>query len=270
MKRASFLIMLACLLGAIGSAWAERLTDDQVAVVLSEAQRDYDRGIALLRGDPDQARGLFASAARRFQHAADSLPPNGILRYNLANAQLQSGDTGRAIANYRRAERLIPGDARLRANLEHARTLVRSRIAPSGRRSLADALLGWHDRTSPQLRWRTLLVCYMAFWIATAIRTQRAGGALIAAMIVSGVLSLALGASLAADAWGWGRHPVGVIIQDDITVRKGNGLGFDPRFEQSLHAGTEFEVIEIRGEWLHIQLVDENTGWIETNVAEVI
>jgi hypothetical protein len=249
---------------------ASDLTSDQRREVLVEAQRDYDRGITQLRSDPATAKSAFQSAAQRFQLAADSSSDNGVLLYNLANAHLQSGDVGRAILNYRRAARLMPGDARLQSNLDYARTLVRSQIAPSGSRSLVNALLTWHHRTSTKARWMMFAACYTALWIALVIRQRRSIGGLTAVVAICAILAIAVGVSVASDVLGWGRAAAGVILIDDVTVRKGNGIGFEPQFSQSLHSGTEFELIEQRGEWLNVRFPDGKTGWFESHVAELV
>lgn len=265
-------IVLAAILlfGFAVEIHAADLTTEQRREILSEAQGDYDRGIAQLRSDPAAAKSAFQSAAERFQFAADTGPENGVLRYNLANACLQSGDIGRAILNYRRSARLIPGDARLQSNLDYARTLVRSQIAPSGGRSLLNALLTWHDRTSTSARWSIFVVCYAMLWLALAARMWRPIGGLRAVVAIGAVLSITVGVSVAADALGWGRVPAGVILTDEVTVRKGNGTGFEPQFAQSLHSGTEVELLERRGEWLNIRLPDDKTGWIEAGSAELV
>ena len=246
------------------------LNSAQHREVLAEAQRDYDRGITQLRSDPAAAKAAFQAAAGRFQLAADSIPDNGVLRYNLANAQLQSGDVGRAILNYRRAEKFIPGDARLRSNLDYARTLVRSQIAPSGSRSLVNAVLTWHHRTSTVTRWTIFVVCYAVLWLTVALRMWRPIGGLTAVIVICLILSIIVGASVAADSMAWGRTTAGVILNDDVTVRKGNGTGFELQFAQSLHSGTEFELLEKRGDWLDIRLPDDKTGWIEARATELV
>ncbi len=53
-------------------------------------------------------------------------------------------------------------------------------------------------------------------------------------------------------------------------MRKGNGEGFEPQFEQPLYEGVEFAVIERRNEWIHIRLPDNKAGWIRRRKAELI
>lgn len=261
---------LFVLLCSIAAALGGELTPQQRRDVLLEAQQHYDRGIAVLAADPAQAKSIFRTAAERFQLVADSGVINGQLYYNLANAYLEAGDLGRAILNYRKAQRLMPGDARLQANLKYARSLCRSQIAPSGERALVQALLGWHEHTSLRARFAVFITCYVAFWIVLLWRLFRPGGALLAAALILGLAALISGASTTSDVFGWGHRPAGVILSDEVTLRKGNGAGFEPQIEQPLHAGVEFDVLEERGDWLNIQLPNGISGWIEHNAVAVI
>jgi len=52
-------------------------------------------------------------------------------------------------------------------------------------------------------------------------------------------------------------------------VRKGNGEGYAPQFEQPLHEGVEFTILEQRGGWMHIELTDGNSGWVRQREVEL-
>ena len=49
---------------------------------------------------------------------------NGALYFNLANAYFRTGDFGRAVLYYNKAETLRPRDANLAHNLDYARTFL--------------------------------------------------------------------------------------------------------------------------------------------------
>ena len=66
------------------------------------------------------------------------------------------------------------------------------------------------------------------------------------------------------------RGGAGVLVVEEAVVRKGNGEGFEPQFEQPLHEGVEFRVLDARGDWLQIELPDEKTGWIRADQASLI
>lgn len=251
-------------------AQAADLTPQQQRDVLTEAQQAYDRGIAMLRGNPSEARSSFQAAAQKFQLVADNGLANGLLFYNLANAQLQAGDVGRAILNYRRAQRLIPGDPRVQSNLDFARTLCKTPIAASGQRALTSALLRWHDHTATRTRFIVFITAWLLFWCALLLRILRPSGIWTMIATVTCVIWIALGISVAMDVTGWGHRPAGVVLADNVTVRKGNGTGFEPQFAQSLGPGVEFDVLERRGDWLNIQLPNGSSGWIEADQTELV
>lgn len=253
------------------AAHSAELGDEQRRAVLAEAMTAYDSGIAVLRSNPDQAKRAFREAAERMQLLVDDGVTNGRLLYNLGNAYLQGDQLGRAIASYRRAEQLIPGDARLRANLAYARSRCRLQLEPTGGRALGDALLWWHHNTSLGARTTVFVVAYTLFWIALAGRVVRGAGApaLTITAIVTGILWIAVGVSLLLQTT-TAQASIGVIVHDDVTVRKGDGTGFEPQLEEPLHEGVEFELIEQRGDWLLIELADGTSGWVRLSEAVVI
>lgn len=261
-------IVLAAAAMTFSSA-AQSLSEPQREQILAEAQQAYDRGVAMRRDDPAEARRAFGEAAARYQQLVDDGVVNGALHYNLGNALLQSGDVGRAILHYRAAETLIPGDAALEHNLEYARSLRDGQIEPTGARALADALLGWHTDTRTGLRFSIFAVVWVAVWAVLVVMIYRraaawkwTAGALVLIAVASGV-------SVGWDVIGTGTD-VGVITSDDAIARKGNGEGFDPAFRESLPEGTEFTVLEQRPGWLRIELPDGKTGWVSGSDAALV
>ena len=264
-----WLIILA-MAGFCAQTASAELTPQQHREVLAEAQQAYDQAVEMLRNRPDEAAGQFRLAAARFQLLADDGIVNGRLYYNLGNAYLQAGELGRAILQYRRAERFMTGDDRLEGNLRFARSLRSDQIAPSGERALADALLSWHHTTSPRARMWVFVIAYVLFWIILIWWMFRRPGFLRYVAGGCAILWIACGASLAVELTSLGKTIEGVVLRDEVIVRKGNGEGFAPQFEQPLHEGVEFSVPEQRGDWLGIELPDGKTGWIPAEAAGLI
>lgn len=246
------------------------LSHQQQVEVLLEAQRAFDRGSELRRSNPQAAAQAFAEAADRFQLLVDAGVRNGRLYYNLGNACLQAGRLGRAIVNYRRAELLLPGDGRVEANLRVARELRRNQIAVAGERALLRALFFWHYGSAPRMRFVLGLAAYVLFWLMLAARLWARRFRWRFALLPLLAMWLAMGGSLAVEAWAGGGRREGVIVVDDVVARKGNGEGFDPQFEQKLHQGVEFRLREQRGDWLFIELPDGKSGWIRSREAELV
>ena len=53
-------------------------------------------------------------------------------------------------------------------------------------------------------------------------------------------------------------------------MRKGDGEGFAKSFVEPLHAGTEFELVEQRGRWYHVELADGRRCWVPIDSAGIV
>jgi len=195
---------------------------------------------------------------------------NGGLYYNLGNTCFWLGDLGQAVVNYRRAERLLPGMAKLRSNLAYARSRVTGRVEKSETRTVLENFLFWHYDWSERTRWTLGALAYVAAWLALVVRLfwRRR---LLSAMAVAGlVMAAALGTSITLDRYTQARYPGGVVLADKVEARKGSGETFAPAFDRPLHAGTEFTVLTTRGPWWEIALPNAQTGWIPSDQAALV
>ena len=236
---------------------------------LSDALESFDRGSALVHRAPDEALAAFRRAHEEFQAVVDAGIDNGQLYFNLGNTHLRLGEIGLAIADYRRAERLIPGDQRLRANLRFARSLTRDHIEPSGKQTFLRTVFFWHYSCPPRTRKTAAMIGYGLFWLFLSVRVLWPRVKVGYPALVCLALWMILGASVALDLPSQSGSAGGVLVKDDIVVRKGNGEGYDPQFSQPLHEGVEFKVIEQRGGWLRIELADGNQGWVRVREVEL-
>lgn len=258
------------LLVFVRGASAEGLSLQQQVVVLNEGLQAFDQGVSLRQSNPTQAAKAFNEAAVKFQLLVDSGVRNGKLYYNLGNACLESGQIGKAILNYRRAQELIPDDPRLAANLRYARSLRRNQIAESGERAFLRTLFFWHFGTSLRSRFIVGLIVYLAFWgglIARTFLPRFRWRYVLTPLLIACVM---LGASVAVSMADRAARRTGVISVDNVIVRKGNGEGFEPQFKEQLHEGVEFDILEQRAEWLYLRLPDGKTGWIRGREAEAV
>lgn len=264
------LLVVVAIVGLAAETRADELSLQQQVVVLNEAQRAFDEGAALRQSNPTRAATSFNQAAVKFQLLVDSGLKNGKLFYNLGNAYLESGQIAKAILNYRRAQELIPDDPRLLANLRYARSLRRNQIPESGEQAFLRTMFFWHYRTSLRGRFRVGLAAYLLLWGLLIARVFRPRFhwryAIVPALIVCASLTASVAVSLADRT----SRQAGVIVADNVVVRKGNGEGFEPQFRQELHEGVEFDLLEKRADWLFIALPDGKTGWIRSREAEMI
>lgn len=165
---------------------------------------------------------------------------------------------------------MIPGDTRLAANLTYGSSLRKNQFEQPALGAVSRSLLFWHYQTPIRWRFVALLGVYALFWMLLMVRTFVRRGAWRFGLAPLALLGLILTASVGASRWHDGRHQAGVIVADEVIVRKGNGEGYEPRFEQALSPGVEFDLLERRSGWLHIKLPDARDGWIRAADAETV
>jgi len=224
--------------------------------------------------DSDEAGKLYEKAILSYESIiSQGRIQNAKLFYNLGNAYFLKEDIGKAILNYRRAERLDGSDRDIRKNLEFARSRRIDKITPKTQERVLETLFFWHYDFSLRTKFTLACLFFAAACICvTAIiwlgRIRRGG--LTAAAVVAGVLMLCFAVSVAVES----RHATavvcGVITAQEVVARQGDGQSYPESFKDPLHSGTEFDLLEHRPGWLYIELPDDSDGWIPDNCAELI
>ncbi len=270
------LFMLAMAVGQT-TGGAERPETPDRSAILSKALSDFEAAAALGVGGGAESRRLYAAARDGFARIIHSGVENGRLYYNLANCHLRLGDVGLAIVNYRRALRLMPGDARVRKNLHFARSLPVVRISKPAVSAMLETLLFWHYGTSLAARTHVLIAVYGACWgLLIALRLlPRCPPVLRWTVGGLAALGLVVGASVAWQRGVETKRIEGVLVADDVVLRKGNGDYYEPQFDRPLSQGVEFRLIEDRADvegntWYHVELPDGKDGWLRSGSVEII
>ncbi|MCF7847825.1 MAG: hypothetical protein K9M45_03155 [Kiritimatiellales bacterium] len=214
---------------------------------------------------------MYAEAAKQYEFLVqEENIHNGHLYYTLANTHFLAGNIGRAILNYRRAEKYTPRNADLRHNLDYARKQRIDLIPSKERSAMTEKLLGWHYHIPTALRWWLFAASYLLMWGAWVwvgkSRRNEARIAFAAAALLSVVLATSLVVELAAAR----QMKDGVILAKEVLARKGDGEIYAPSFLEPLHTGTEFRLLESRGQWWYIRLADGQSCWIPAHAAETV
>ncbi len=214
--------------------------------------------------------GRYNEAATRYQALVDAGVQDGRLYYNLGNAYFKAGDLGRAILNYRRAQRLLPRDGDVAANLKLARAQTLDRIEvenEGGIVGLVRRLIGWNTLDEAAIATLVLWVILCGLAVGALLWQRRrhallylAGG--VATLLLLGMLSI--GIRLLDQH---GQRPA-VVVAAEVAVRSGPGDDYLTEF--TLHAGAEVRVVERRGDWIRIALPGDLQGWAPgTAVSEL-
>ncbi len=260
------LLVLSLLPGPAAKA-APALPRDQLYALLQEANTAFQTANAA--NNPNGAKPLYDKAILLYEKIVDQGGiRNAGLYYNLANAYLLKEDLGRAILNYRRAEKLDASDLNIKKNLSFARSRRADRVEASTQRRVLETLFFWHYDFS--LKTKALLVClFLGIFCAVLalIVWLGRGSATTVTAVLSGVLFLCLLTSLVLQARQEAGTRCGVITTAEVVARQGDGPNYPPSFKDPLHAGLEFTLVEHRPGWLHIELADGTDAWIPDDTA---
>jgi tetratricopeptide (TPR) repeat protein len=263
-------IILAILL-IIPSAHAKETGQKELQDILSEAEELFQQANERASEDVEAARELYQRSILRFERIIrEGGIQNGKLYYNIGNAYFRMEDLGRAMLNYLRAQEYIPNDPNLRQNLDYLRSKRIDKIPEPQKSRVLKTIFFWHYDISTKTRAIIFTLCFILFWVGASmrylLRRQRLGW-LIA---VTGILSSLLFASLITEMVVAEKRKLGVIVSPEVIARKGDSATYEPSFKDPLHAGTEFRLIEDRGEWLQIRLPDSRTCWLRAKDIELV
>ena len=242
----------------------------QLDSLLQEANAAFQGANAA--ANPEAARPLYDKAILLYEKLIDQGGiHNARLYYNLANAYLLKEDLGRAILNYRRAEKLDRSDLNIQKNLTFARSRRVDRVETSTQRRVLETLFFWHYDFSGGTKFLLASVFFAALCVALTLMIWRGRGpAAGTAAVLSGVLLLALLLSLVVQTRHEAATRPGVITAAEIVARQGDGPNYPPSFKDPLHTGMEFDLIEHRPGWLHIRLSNNTDAWVPDDSAALV
>jgi hypothetical protein len=231
-----------------------------------EATRLYREAAA---AEGERKKDLYREAATLYAELAGRTP-NGRVLYDLGNARFRLGETGRAIAAYRRAERLLPRHRPTRANLAYARDLAPGGGPGREPHPAAAAFFFWHYAMSLAEAEAMAAVVFLAFIGLLAARAfagdrlrRRLATPAVAAGVLFAVFALSSLAKLADSP-----ESEGVIVAAEARVRsEPSGRAVDLF---TLREGAEVRVTRRSGEWTRVTAGADRRGWLESRAIEVL
>jgi tetratricopeptide (TPR) repeat protein len=191
---------------------------------------------------------------------------NGHLYYNLGNAYLRSGQLGRAILNYKRAQILIPRDADLNFNLRYALDQAQDAISPD-QNFLKQAFFWLEDITLRELMWG-FAGLNVLFWGILFLRLFVRPEWSYYVFIVVLIFWLVGGGSLGVKWHQLKSDLRAVILADEVDVLAGPDSNDTVLFK--LHEGTTIQRERIEDDWSLIRLPDSKRGWLKSSGIELI
>ncbi|MBI5555766.1 MAG: tetratricopeptide repeat protein [Elusimicrobia bacterium] len=191
------------------------------------------------------------------------------LYYNLGNCYFKLNRLGKAIVNYERAKQIIPLNRELQANLAFVHSQLEN--PPGQSQSLVKGILNLSTDsfTIDQL---TIIVSLFFFLSAGSsgikLLSKREFTWLRRTALTSFMLLLLFGA-----LWGWKIYQT-QVLKYGVTIMPQAECRFAPeetavtRFR--LSEGAKIIILESDGQWLHVKSGDNNIGWVQKSMIEII
>jgi tetratricopeptide (TPR) repeat protein len=247
------------------------LSEVQIRALIDEAAAGCRRAQAA--ASPDRERA-FTAAADKLELVIAAGVTNDRLYCNLANARLESGQYGAAIANFRRALRYDPTHDLYRHRLQAAEQALAAKRGGSGAATgfPLERLAGSWARSVPTAVSRAvLLLSWTAIWVVAALRFAAGRLAnwkfLTAALLLSCV---AAGFVYGVPVYRYTRSDTAVLSVDGVTLRAGDTDDAEPLVELPDSEGMVVTILQHRGPWYQVRLDDERRGWVSEESIEVI
>ena len=271
MKKTYLLLIIFCWASMLIHAQDKPLDEGERSRLCQEAEQFFTEGLELSRGGKktEAAEALDKAAARYERAASDETFANGKLFYNLGNVYFMKDDLGRAILNYRKAERYLPFDKKLQDNMAFARSRRVDVIEEHEQKRVMKTLFFLHYDLPLVWREGILLICVALFWASLAALRWHKAGWLRWVMGLSCIGAVVFGVSVWL-SYREMRQPSAVIVAKQVEARKGGSEAYDKSFEKPLHAGTEVTLTDDNGGWVEVRLGNGETGWLPKDAVGIV
>lgn len=234
------------------------------ASLLAEAEAAFAAGLAH-RDDAAQARPHFRRAADLYEQLRQQGVSHPSFYLNQGNVALLADDLPAALLAYHRGLRLRPHDRALQAQRTWAREQVAYPQPGAFARPPVEHRPPWLPRlpvlAGLALTWLLFAVGCVALTRAAMGRSGRLVSFGIAAFLLAGLIGGAL-VWQENDDREEERHPLVVIAQDGVLLRRGNGEVYPRRSDVPLPRGVEARWRFERGDWVQIELGSGEVGWV--------
>jgi len=227
------------------------ISPDEAIKLFTAANENYLQAAKCIAAKNNQeAEQQLHEAATRYETMLANGYRQGQIYYNLGNTYYRMGAVGKAIVNYRMAQRLMPRNADLSANLLLAKGATEDRELSDEIPVVIKRVFFWFFLLSKNeliVLAVSLYVVLMAFFFLLIILKY--------AWLKRLIIGFSAGLLIAVVSLGvkiYKEHGVtqGVIITTKCQVRYGPGEEYEPKFE--IHDGAECVIEGEKDDWYNV------------------
>ncbi len=244
-----FIFVILFLFG--GVAFADALSKDEVIKMFTAANEDHSQAVKLIAEKKlPEANKKLEEAALQYEIILSKGFRNGQIHYNLGNTYYRLGEVGKAILNYRKARRLMPGNAEIDANLRLAKNSIEDKEAIHETPAVIQRIFFWFflmNQNGLAVFSVLIYVMTMLLLIALVILKYRWLKRLIIGFTVGLLIAVV---SLGIKMYVERGIDHGVIIAKNCPVRYGPGEEYETKYE--IHEGAECVIEQVKGQWYKV------------------
>ena len=208
--------------------------------------------------------GKYQEAISGYEELLGSNAASAAVLFNIGNSWFKSGQIGRAIAAYRKAQRLSPRDPDVRANLQFARNRVQGpKWTPNIWESwLGKATLNEWTLLASNAFWLLFVLLILGHWRPSLKRSLRS--LIWLAALGTLVLGYCTGAALHIRR----AHAIAIVTSPSAVVRHGPLEESSTAF--TARDGAELKLLDRKDDWFLVSDGKKNTGWVRKEQVTVL
>lgn len=227
------------------------ISKEEVVRLFVDANEKYLEAAKLIAGRNNQeAAKRLEDAVLQYERILSAGFRHSQIYYNLGNTYYRKGELGKAIANYRRAQRLMPRNADLDANLKLVRNVIEDKELthepPGAVRKIFFWLFFLNQNeliVTTVFLYGVLMILLLLLIILRYYRLKK-----IILGFAAGLLIIVV--SLGVKIYWEDGVSHGVIVSDKCHVRYGPGDEYEPKFE--IHDGAECVIESEKDGWYRV------------------
>lgn len=245
----------------------------QATTGLDAAISSLDAGIQLLEAHDPDARSSILRAAAQIE---ESITQNGYhtvgAYHALGNAYALSGDLGRAMLSYRRAELIDPRDPKIKDSIAYVQDQVRVSVEPSMPNRIRQALVSWRGLVSRGVLWAVGFSLYTCAWVLLIVSMLTSEPRRVRLLSVLFILVATVPIGALGYEWRYShRAQSAVILWEEVNAMSGpDDAIYDAVYAEPLVAGVEGRVMEIREGWAQLRMLDATVCWVPQDAFELV
>ncbi len=257
MKKIGSLLLILCFF--TGVAFAE----DPNQALFDKVNEAINEAAAAGESHPKVQKEAYAKAAALYTQIIDNGVNNNKIYYNLGNCYFQMGEYPKAILNYRRALIYMPADKECESNIAKAKRILRDEEPEKPNSGFIDKIVSFNTKIPLYAKEYFADISWVLFWgglvgfFYLRKKASKKNFILIAVVWWLCLVSVSLLSYLASS------NSDGIILTNEAIARKGDGESYEKAFLKPLKAGTEFTLLEERGDWVKVELTAGNKCWLK-------